>query len=366
TGSAVIAHSQGDVVDDTLQTDLSPGPYPNVIIQCGSYYDKTFLDSFTASSILIVTETLDDGLLNTQYNKFVQEIGGTTPLVWDIISGSLPSGLSLNLSTGEIYGTPTTIETASFTVQVADANNNTATKDLSITIHGNTPVGSDVSVGPFSGVTLTFSQVTAEGQTTIASSSSGMTPPSGFKLGNPPTYYSISTTALFNPPIEVCLSWVEGQFNNENNLKLWHLENGTWVNITTSLDTTNNIICGQVSSFSEFGLFEDITIDHVIDEIKSFNLEPDIEQGLFDKLNAAKSAIERGQNKTARNILKAFINLVNAQEGKKISNDQANILRTDAQALINSLGGNLLSTIFKWVLFGWLDKFVNAMLSMKI
>ena len=232
--------------------------------------------------------------------------------------------------------------------------------------NGNTPLGQNIIVGPLSNVTLTYSEVPLGGQTMVNSTSSSPTPPSGFKLGNPPTYYSISTNAQFNPPVEVCISYDDTQFKNEKNLKLFHFENGQWVNVTTSLDTVNNIICGEVSSFSEFGLFEDITADHIIDEVKSFNLDPDIEQGLLDKLNAAKSAIERNQNKTARNILKAFINLVNAQDGKKITTDQANILRTDAQALINSLCGNLLSTIFKWVMFGWLDRFISAMLSSKL
>lgn len=237
---------------------------------------------------------------------------------------------------------------------------------LTIEYSFNTPAGANIAVVPINEVMLTFSEVIMAGQTTATQSLSGSSPPTGFKLGNPPTYYSISTTAQFNPSVEVCISYDETQFKNEKNLKLFHFENGAWVNVTTSVDTINNEICGSVSSFSEFGLFEDISIDYIIDEVQSFNLDPDIEQGLLDKLSAAKSANERNQNKTARNILKAFINLVNAQENKKITTNQANILRTDAQALIQSLGGNLLSTIFKWVLFGWLDGFINAMLSTKL
>lgn len=231
---------------------------------------------------------------------------------------------------------------------------------------GNTPSGNNIVVGPLSGITLTFVQVITGGQTTVTSSSSGPTPPSGFKLGTPPTYYTILTTAQFNSPVIICVNYNQIQFKNEKNLKLFHFENGTWVNTTASLDTTNNIICGQVSFFSEFALLENVTIDHVIEEVRSFNLAPTIQQDLLDKLMAAKSAMDRGQNKTAKNILGAFINFVKAQKGKKISSEQANTLVNDAQALINTLGGNFLAMIFKWVLFGWLDKFVSAMLLVKL
>jgi len=48
--------------------------------------------------------------------------GGTPPFSWSLSSGTLPSGLSLDPSTGEITGTPTMAETQSFTVQVTDSS----------------------------------------------------------------------------------------------------------------------------------------------------------------------------------------------------------------------------------------------------
>src|SRR3989338_1408513 len=293
----------------------------------------------------ITTTSLLDAAVGTVYSQTLQATGGTSPFNWSIISGSLPFGLSLNDTTGGIFRVPTTVEMANFTVQVTDVNNRTAIKDLSITVHGNTPIGSNVQATS-GNTTLTFSSVTQEGNTSVASSSSGTTPPSGFKLGNPPTYYAISTTAVFTAPVEICVNYDEDQFRNENNLKLSHFENGQWVNVTTALDTINNVICGETSSFSEFTLFENLDVDYIIDEVLDFNLDEDIEQGLLDKLNAAKSAIERGQNKTARNILKAFINQVKAQKSKKITNEQANMLIADTNEFIEVLGGgSLLSRI---------------------
>lgn len=54
----------------------------------------------------------------------------------------------------------------------------------------------------------------------------------------------------------LCFSWQEGQFHNESAIRLFHYENGSWRDVTTSRDTTANTVCGQVSSLSPFGLFE--------------------------------------------------------------------------------------------------------------
>ena len=109
-------------------------------------------------------------------------------------------------------------------------------------------------------VELTFANVEIGGTTnvTAANAPSGGTPgsPTGFKIGTPPVYYDVSTTAEFSGPVALCFSWLEGQFSNENNIKLFHFEGGTWQNVTTSLNTTANKVCGEVSSLSPFALFE--------------------------------------------------------------------------------------------------------------
>jgi hypothetical protein len=56
-------------------------------------------------------------------------------LGWETESGgTLPDGLTLNTSTGEISGTPTTEGTTTFTIKVTDNNGNETTQELSITI----------------------------------------------------------------------------------------------------------------------------------------------------------------------------------------------------------------------------------------
>ena len=75
-------------------------------------------------------------------------------LIYSISSGSLPTGLSLNSSTGEISGTPANLTTASATnnfVVAATDGNNTATRQFSVTVVDRGPTWStSQSLGSFS------------------------------------------------------------------------------------------------------------------------------------------------------------------------------------------------------------------------
>ncbi len=130
---------------------------------------------------------------------------------------------------------------------------------------GTTPTGQDVSVQPVDPVTgtspvaITFSTVTAGGTTTVTTSSQGPPPPEGFKLSSsPPTYYDLATTATFSGTATVAISYAGLNVHNESGLRLFHYENGVWVDRTSSVDTANDIIYATVTSFSPFALFEAI------------------------------------------------------------------------------------------------------------
>lgn len=53
----------------------------------------------------ITSATIPNGTVGTPYS-FVVARTGTEPITWSIQDGVLPTGLSLNTSTGEVYGTP--------------------------------------------------------------------------------------------------------------------------------------------------------------------------------------------------------------------------------------------------------------------
>ena len=57
--------------------------------------------------VLILTNSLPNATIGVAYSATLTAQGGTPPIVWSVISGSLPAGLSLNATTGVISGIPT-------------------------------------------------------------------------------------------------------------------------------------------------------------------------------------------------------------------------------------------------------------------
>jgi Flp pilus assembly secretin CpaC len=75
----------------------------------------------SAPPLQISATSLSNGGIGTPYTDALAAIGGKAPFAWSIIGG-LPTGLTLNASTGEITGTPTTTGSFTFTAQVTDSS----------------------------------------------------------------------------------------------------------------------------------------------------------------------------------------------------------------------------------------------------
>src|SRR5581483_208860 len=116
---------------------------------------------------------------------------------------------------------------------------------------GNTPVGTNVTVLPGNGTTVIFSSVSVAGNTTVATAGSGPVPPTGFNLGTPATFYDFQTTAVYAGLITVCIAYDPAAYGPPATLRLFHDET-RWVDITTSNDTTNFVICGKATGLSRF------------------------------------------------------------------------------------------------------------------
>lgn len=79
-------------------------------------------------------EGLPDGIQYKDYSASTKTVNGTAPYSYEVTSGTLPSGLSLNPSTGAVTGSPDTIETQTFTVKVTDAYDCEGEKSYTVNI----------------------------------------------------------------------------------------------------------------------------------------------------------------------------------------------------------------------------------------
>jgi hypothetical protein len=101
----------------------------------------------------ITTTSLPQGVVGSVYSGSVGATGGGPPYTWTISSGSLPSGLTIDATTGAITGTPTAAGTFTPTFEATDSDGSTATAALSITVippsHSYWLVGSDGGIFTF-------------------------------------------------------------------------------------------------------------------------------------------------------------------------------------------------------------------------
>ncbi len=138
--------------------------------------------TITSSNVTInicnitINPSLPNTTIGTPYNQMLTQTGLSGVPTWSVSAGTLPAGLSLATGTGVISGTPTTIGTSTFTIQVTDG---TCTQTRTYVV---------VTICP----TITFTN-------TIASNAIINTPytfNAGVTGNTTPVTYSISPTLL--------------------------------------------------------------------------------------------------------------------------------------------------------------------------
>jgi flagellar hook assembly protein FlgD len=125
-------------------------------------------------------------------------------------------------------------------------------------VEGNTAEGTDVTITPVDQTTGTtpasvrFSEVTSQGATSLSTGPVGPPLPGTFQSTG--IFYHITTTATFAGTVEICITYdpllVVGP---ESSVSLMHFD-GAWANVTTSLDTLFNVVCGTTTSLSPFAV----------------------------------------------------------------------------------------------------------------
>jgi hypothetical protein len=146
-GTVTVTTAAGDSLtlhDDGIAPDLAAGDgiftgtwTPTRV---GERLDFTFFSSFGTKTETVFTPpmSMDFEILNCTfgeaYSHFLKAHGGLPPYTWLLTSGTLPPGLILNTSTGELTGTASSPGVFTFTAQVTDTFKNVAAQTFSMRV----------------------------------------------------------------------------------------------------------------------------------------------------------------------------------------------------------------------------------------
>jgi hypothetical protein len=160
----------------------------------GSCVREMFIASISLPQLpapSIATASLPPAGVGTPYAATLTAASGTAPYTWSILSGKLPSALSLNAATGAITGTAAATGSQSITFGVTDANGESGSRTLGLTVEAGSVT--TASVNPTS---ITFgTSVTFTGS--VAPFSSGGTPTGTVRFGVGAT--TLCTTPALTP-----------------------------------------------------------------------------------------------------------------------------------------------------------------------
>jgi len=112
----------------------------------------------------------------------------------------------------------------------------------------NTPAGSGVTV-VLNGVTITFADVSVAGNTTVTQEGSPCGSLPSDLIARGPSWH-FTTTATYTGPVRVAIRYDDSSIPTEGDLRLLHCNGTSWKDVTTSVNTVNNIIYGEDSVLS--------------------------------------------------------------------------------------------------------------------
>jgi len=117
--------------------------------------------------------------------------------------------------------------------------------------------GSDIEVSLDSGIVVIFDSISTSGTISVTIADDGP-PPEEFEFlpSDSGKYIFITTDAEYIGGIEICFPYSDSLLTaeEESTIRIFHYTDAQWVDITTSHDTANNIICGTTVNLSPFVL----------------------------------------------------------------------------------------------------------------
>ena len=208
--------------------------------------------SLTVNGAVTATQAVASKMLtvNAAATAFtpVTGSGGTGPLAYSV-SPSLPTGLSINSTTGAITGTPTaTSAAANYTVTVTDANNATNTAQFNLTVNGGVSATQSVASKTLAlnQAATPFTPVSGTGGTGPLAYSVSPSLPAGLSI-NSTTGAITGTPTATSPATNYTVTVTDA--NNVTNTASFNLAVAA-VSATSLTSTPNPSAIGQSATFT--------------------------------------------------------------------------------------------------------------------
>ncbi len=120
--------------------DLAAAGTVAVSMETGTQHTLSNAVTFTIKPsaslpLAITTKTLPNGTSGTTYAATLAASGGTPPYQWSIVAGTLPSGISVDVTSGVISGTPISQGNFTFTVQARDSSSTQASAQAPLALN---------------------------------------------------------------------------------------------------------------------------------------------------------------------------------------------------------------------------------------
>lgn len=153
TGAALFAiNSSTGAVTNTAALDYETATSYTYGIQVTdgvyTYQDEVTINVTNVLEITLGALTLSSSTATLNASTTITLTGASAGSTFSIVSGALPTGMSINASTGDITGTPTVEAAYSFTVRETNADGSNSPRDsaLSITVSSVADPSLDFSV----------------------------------------------------------------------------------------------------------------------------------------------------------------------------------------------------------------------------
>lgn len=107
------------------------------------YYLAQDTKKSTITPIEITTITVENGIVNKEYEFKFNVRNATSPIIWSAILAHIPAGLTFNTATGTLSGIPQTAGIYEFQVAVTDSNNLTDSQMFQLQIFDELKINTD-------------------------------------------------------------------------------------------------------------------------------------------------------------------------------------------------------------------------------